>query len=656
MKKQLFTVLALLGMFAAAAQKGLPAFGKIDKADLEMQDCDFDKGAEAVKLIDWGSMYYDRGTVGLSLFKTIFEKRVRIKILKEKGLAYADVRIPYYGRNDDEKILKLDAYTYNLDASGNIQITEVKKSSIYSKRIDKTHYQMIITFPEVKPGSVIEYRYRMDRESWDLRDWIFQDAIPVRYSEYDLKVPKIFRFTVKPTVVDSIDTKTDVITERISVEGGFVETESVKSSYTMHNLPGLRDEPYMGAISDYVQRLEFQLSQIDYGNGNIRDLRVKWSDVVNDLLKNEYFGKQLESEVPGTQDIIARARAITGMENRIKFIHNTVRDMMNWNKDEDFVTDAGVSKAFSMKTGNSADINLLLIRLLNDAGVPAKPILFSTRDNGLVNTYYPFADQFNMVLAYVKLDGKQWVLDATDKSAPYSLPNERVVNTNGFVVEEPNGGWIEFADASHKYKLMVAVKGEISADGVMKGDATINSRDYSRRQRVEDWKKDKEHFKKTYFNISGVPVKLDEITVNNADADSLPLEQRALFSTQLSSSGDYKYFNVNIFAEMDKNEFVKDDRISDVDYGVLQDYTIFGNFILPEGYAFDELPKDKSILMPDNSIIFSRTMQAEGNLLNVRISVEYKSSFYPVNVYPEFREFHKKMFAALNEQIVIKKK
>ena len=50
-----------------------------------MKECDFDKGADAVTLIDYGNTYYDRGTVGFSTFKTIFERRTRIKILKEKG-------------------------------------------------------------------------------------------------------------------------------------------------------------------------------------------------------------------------------------------------------------------------------------------------------------------------------------------------------------------------------------------------------------------------------------------------------------------------------------------------------------------------------------------------------------------------------------------
>ena len=74
MKKNIGLLLFLFFCTTVVAQKDLPALGKIDKADLEMKDCDFDKGADAVKLIDWGNMYYDRGTAGISLFKTIFEK------------------------------------------------------------------------------------------------------------------------------------------------------------------------------------------------------------------------------------------------------------------------------------------------------------------------------------------------------------------------------------------------------------------------------------------------------------------------------------------------------------------------------------------------------------------------------------------------------
>src|SRR5882762_1799878 len=105
MKKSIVIFLLLQFAARAGAQKGIPAFGKIDKPDMIMTDCDFDKGADAVKLIDWGNTYYEKGDLGRDAFKTVFERRTRIKILKEHGLTLANVKIPYYSGNDEERII-----------------------------------------------------------------------------------------------------------------------------------------------------------------------------------------------------------------------------------------------------------------------------------------------------------------------------------------------------------------------------------------------------------------------------------------------------------------------------------------------------------------------------------------------------------------------
>lgn len=656
--KRLFTLVLLLAtsLFAAYGQKGLPAFGKVDKADLTMQDCDFDKGADAIKLIDYGKLYYDRGNAGFSDLMTVFEKRVRIKILNEKGLKYANVTIPFYARNGNENIVKFDASTYNLDEAGNIKETEVKKSSIYTKKINSFASEMIIAFPEAKAGSVIEYRYRMNRDSWHILDWYFQDRIPTRYSEYEIRVPALLRFTAQPSIVDKIDTREEVEKENINVNDGVVSTDILHKNFIMQHLPGIRNEPYMGSAKDYLQRIEFQLSQIDRGNGTVIDLRSKWSNIVDDFNKSPYFGKQLENPVPGAAGVISEAKKIADEQERTKYIFNAVRRTVNWNDEEDKYTDNGIVKAWDSKTGNSADINLLLVRLLTDAGLKAYPILLSTRENGLVNTYYPSAEQFDVVMAVVVINSKNIVLDAADKISNYRLTPEKIVNTNGFMLEGVNGHWITVSDLTHKYKVMAATQATISADGEMKGECFVNCKDYARRQRIEEWKKDKEKFKTDHFMLHGTGVIIDDLVINNADADSLQLEQKVKFSSKLNSSGNYSYFNINVFSDLDNNPFVADERVTDVDFGVLQDYTIFGNYTIPDGYTFDALPQNMSMIMPDTSIVFTRTMQADNNMLNVRISVEFQRTFYAAADYPEFKEFYKKLFAALNEQIVIKKK
>lgn len=644
--------------FQLTAQKGQPGFGKVDKADLEMKDCDFDKGADAMVLIDYGNIYYDRGTVNFSTFKTVFERRRRIKILKEKGISQADIEISYYTHNNEERIFKINANTYNLDATGKIITAEVKKSVIYTKKIDGNYSKMIFSFPEVKVGSIIEYSYTVERETYNLRSWYFQGSIPVRYSEYQLKVPQIFRFSIQPSIVDPIEDKQEVIDESISMDEGFIQTKSLKSNYIMRNLPGIKNEPFMGSQKDYMQRIEFQMTQIYYSESRIIDLSLKWADVIkNNLKQGEDFGLQLEKTVSAARSFIEEAKQITDEETRMKFIYNNLRRSMVWNGDEDYVyTDNGIVKTWETKTGNVADINLLLINLLNNANVKAIPILLSTREHGLVTPHYPFINQFNTVMAYVLIKDKVFVLDATDKAINPKLVPEKVANTNGFILEGENGKWKDILSGKSKYKVMAAVQGEIDETGNMKGNGLINSYDYARAQRVKEWKEDNQKFKNDHFIQPYPGLRIEDIAVNNVDMDSLPLEQKVKFNSVLNSSGDYRYFNINLFSGLEKNPFIANTRVSDIDFGVHQEYTIFGNYTIPPGFIFDGVPENIAMTTSDNGIQFSRTIQVESNLMNVRMTLEFKRTFYTADTYPEFKEFYKKLFDKLNEQVVIRKK
>ena len=60
--------------------------------------------------------------------------------------------------------------------------------------------------------------------------------------------------------------------------------------------------------------------------------------------------------------------------------------------------------------------------------------------------------------------------------------------------------------------------------------------------------------------------------------------------------------------------------------------------------------------MPGRIAQFTRNMDSKDNLLNMKIDIDFKQPFYVSANYDDFHEFYKKMMAALNEQVVIKKK
>jgi hypothetical protein len=648
--KHVLTLATTIILSATAwAQKDLPQFGKIDKADLEKKNCDYDKDAEAEMLYNMYDFLMDVNFNGLTVD---IRRHVRIKILNEKGLDRANIKIPYERAHGEEFISKLEAQTYNLDASGNIVVTKVDKKSIYDKKRNSLVWDQIFTFADVKPGSIIEYKYTLTRQSPAIDDWYFQRSLPVRLSLCRFAYPSWFHFSHMAYTTMPYESKE-------SPDGG-----RIVKTFTMKNIPALRDEPYISSEEDYLQRISFKPISANPPGGRFFSFTKTWPVIVKDLMEHEYFGMQLKKNIKRTQDLDDQLKNISDEYQRMVTVHKYVKKNMSWDGYNSRFAWDGVKTAWDEKKGSSGEINLILVNLLKDAGLKAYPILVSTRENGRLVTANPDISQFNKVMAYVTINDKTYILDGTDQYTPSHMIPYEVMYSEGMVISkldfnkplaEQEWGWATIWDDKQRYRQNVALQGKLQPDGSMKGEAVVNSMGYAKINRLQYLKDGKEKFTEKYFIKPFQSINIEDVQINNADKDSMPLEQKIKFSVPVSSSGDYQYFGLNMFTGLETNPFVADTRYSDIMFGYDQNYTVYGNFTLPEGYAFEELPKNMRMIMPDTSIEFSRMMQADGNILNVRMTLEFKRPYYLTDEYDEFKEFYKKLFATLNEQIVVKK-
>jgi len=642
---------------AVFAQKELPVFGKIDLADLELKDCPFDAGASAFKLIDLGKVYFLRNIDSTSPFFTMHERRVRIKILKSSGLIFGNLHIPFFSAANEERIIKIEACTFNLSEGHKIRRTIVQKSSIYNRRINKQSSEMTIVFPEVKVGSVIEYKYLIQKKSvTEIKDWYFQSNIPTKYSSYEINIPSIFHFTIHPLTADSLEMRKKRHTDRMLVKGTAASPEISQKIFIMRNLPAVQNEPYMGSARDYMQRLSFRLIEMDYGNGITINANSEWNEVVTELNKDPHFGSQLNQKLPEAADLMAAAKAYNGLENKMTFLYQYIQKKIQWNEEESIYSFKGIKKTFIDQSGSSGDLNLLLLSLLNQAGIKALPVLFSTRNNGLVNTTLPFISQFNTVMVLVATDDKEYLLDAANKNVTYHLKPEKVLNTKGFVVMEGTERWLEISDSLNSFRNITAISAYIDTSGTMKGDVLVSSSGYARKERIEDLQKSREIFMDRYFKKQYPSLRTSDLLIENVENDALALEQKIPFSIQLNQSGPYQYFNLNMFSGLEDNPFIAAKRQTDIEFGYLQEYRMYANFSIPANYFFEQLPQDISLIMPDTSIHFKRFITTGSNEINIRISIDFNRSWFSVAEYPEFAAFYKILLFKLNEQVVLRKK
>ena len=641
----LFSMLCLFLNLRSQQMAKLPGFGEVTKAELQMTECAFEKGAPAMVIFDEAesSFRLNLGFPSHPFFEQT-DHRVRIKIFNEKGFDNANVRIRYPTSSKTVNITHLSAQTYNLDETGNMVVSKVDKASIFDKAINSRYSEKIFVFPGVKAGSVIEYSYRLDNASRS--EWYFQKSIPVQFSRFIVDFP--------PQLVMSV---TPYCTLPLSQQKSERKGAGNYTWYTMNNIPALKDEPFMSCREDYLQRLESQLVAIDFPDIPRKSLIRTWPDIIKELVDDEDFGRQLSKNIPRTSELDAMMRGVDNDYKKMCIIHKYVRSNMEWNKYDNIWALDGVKSAWKDKKGTSGEINLILINLLKDAGLKVSPILVSTRENGIINTGVAGYSQFNKVLAYVQIKDKVYVLDATEKNTPSHLIPFDAMASEGLVIQKIDTyewGWKTLWDEAHQKKNDVFINAVIDANGTMKGEATVKVFDYEKITQLELLKEGENKFKESI--VAKQDIKIDSFLLNDADNDTLPLKELIKFTAQTPSSGNYRYFTINYFAGLNSNPFIAEERKTDIFYGVNQQYHISGNVFLPDGFQMDGLPKNIKMITSDTGIVFRRQSTYTDGFLFVDISLAIRKPYFTPEDYTELREFYKKLTELLDEKYVYQKK
>jgi len=639
MKKIALTSVCCVLILLSFAQE-FPSFGTATGDEINLKQCSFDKEANAVVLVHEAfSNYNDQAHL-------ITTHHVRIKILKEKGFSAADVSIPFYRKDNFETIYGVEGLTINAGNDGQLINTKLERKSIFTQKTNERIGEVVFTFPAIKVGSIIDYKYQSDMKTYGgLQDWEFQDRLPVMVSKYSLIIlPNIeFAYRINKTLDIPIAVKKQATSGSIEFE--------------MRNIPGLGDEPYMDARKDYMQRIIFQLSNFSHGS-NTNKYMTSWDEVTRELSASPDFGRQLDKSISGTEDFIKQVKLLPSPEDKMKAVFNYVRSNVVWNGLYTKYTMEGVKDAWQKKSGSSGDINLLLVNLLKEASLEAYPMLVSERFHGKVNVDYPFIDQFNSVFAYVPINNKKYYLDATDKTIPAHVTPFNILNTTAFIVNRKAGGLTDITNDTVQYKEFISVNLELADNGTIGGEVSVQSRDYARIKKLSDYKSDKELFIKKYFIVDGTNFTAKDLQLSNIENDSMSLKQQCALSGSLNTSGDYTFLPLNLFAGFDYNPFLSNSRFSNINFGYKRTINLNVSVLLPASYTVDELPKSIRMVTPDKDITFIRQIELDKELNSIRcmILIEFKKSLYEAETYPMIKDVYQKMFEFLKEPVVLKKK
>lgn len=606
-------------------------YGQVDVNQLKISECPFEKTASAMVLFDVADVKYSYSSISMTRHK-------RIKVLSAKGTSQADIKIEYYGVDHSEFISDVQAETVNLE-DGKAEYTPVDKKNIYTQPIDKYRVALVFSFPKVKPGSVIEFQYHWSTPyMYNFPDWEFQTDIPTCFSQFDGKFDmyrlSIFKKGNRPFLIDSAINKSAARPQHI---------------WAMKNVPSYKQEPYVPDSEDGYQRIYFRRA----------DVPTTWAQIGDGFLKADDFGGQLERSLPGEEAIVAKAKTFAHDEDKIAYLFNTVKNTMTWDKTDLCYTIDGTRKAWTKKTGNSTEINLILYRLLNESGVGfVQPVVFSTSTESQVEPNYPSYYYFDKTaLICVPDSTHRYLLDASAKRNSYNEIPVDMLGTNVLYIEPKLKYFgILKIEPTKSTTTITYVNADILPSGSLKGTAQLSASSYSKHHELRLYDKlgDKEYQNK--FKAANNQLSITSLKLEDAEVDTLPLKENIDFNLELPGSDDkFIYFSPNIFTGIDDNPFASETRLTGVDFRYLKKIIINGRYKIPEGYKVESCPKSLLTYMPDKSITFKRVAGEMEGYIIVNYVIDYTRTAYDVGEYGDLREFYKKMFELLNEQVVLKK-
>ncbi|MDP5197950.1 DUF3857 domain-containing protein [Flavobacterium sp. DG2-3] len=636
--------------------------GKVTISELNEKVHPKDSSAPAAILFKKGRTYFGYNKdVG---FYANHVCEVKIKIYKKEGLSWADQRVRFYigyEKLNEDRLEFSDAVTYNLE-NGNIVKTKLNNQGEFKTKINKYWKEKTITLPNVKVGSIIEYKYVLKSENLiKFPDFDIQFDIPVDYFYYKTQIPEFFIY--KPILIGEIPltTESKFTSASQSFDNAYSQTSSfsykqIETFYEGKDVPALKEEPYINNLENYRGSIQQELERVRMPDQPVKDYSLTWEGVAQTIFKDESFGKQLNEASLFTDDLNKLLTNVEDKNERLNLIFTYVKNRMNWNEINSCHTEKGVVKAYKDQTGNVAEINFILINMLRAAGIEANPVLVSTIQNGL--PVYPTRTGFNYVIVAADIDGKRILLDATHKlTSPNILPLN-VLNWKGRLVKKDGSSQeIELDPASQSkeiYTLMV----KVDPDGKMNGQARVQRTDYDAYSfREENNAKTEDSYLEKFENkLGGLTISNYKIENQKSNLDQSVIETFTFASDSRSDIIGGKIFvNPLLFFTQTKNPFNQENRVMPVYFGYknLERFTF--NVEIPQGYTVESMPKPVKISSEDKKMSFILNFSVSENKIQIISQKEINNSIFAAEDYGMIKEFFQKMIVSQNEKIVLKK-
>ncbi len=677
-KSPLLLIVILLVTTTVFSQRDPMRYGRIDKADLELQYYEADSAVGAIILGDYGTISIEEAQNAPYLFEMVFNRHLRVKIFRSSGFDHGNFKLMLYkGGRVDDRAMNIKATSYNLE-DGDMKKTDLHRSDIFTEEINQAFKSTNFSVPDLREGSIFEVEYTIKSAYiGDLPRWEFQHEIPAIFSELRVHLPEYFVFSkhirgflqhdyhnMSSTTrrIHTRPTQTTVRTGsgvRNEVNRNEIRYTETIETFRFENIPAFIKEPFMDHPVNYYSQVEFELKSINFPYAPLADLSSNWQQINQDLMNSVYFGEQLKRSGLIKDEAKAIMEAFSDPRERMVAAYSFIQEKMFWNNMHSIYISNTLRQAWDKKSGNAADINMMLVLLLRELELDSDPVILSTRNFGKVFEWQTTLSKFNYVIAHVQIGDEVYLLDATEKNKPWHLLPERVVNGSGRLISSSiaKTGWVNLENTplttiNETSTLMIKPNGSWDAIVMQQLD---NYAAFDLLNTAKEYDTDEELI--AAFEAKKPGVAISELTITRPDDPTQPVQKRIRMSGGADDDTDKEliYLNPNIYSRMESNPFRIPERLFPVNFTYPRKETYTYRIAIPFGYVVEELPETMAIALEDRSCFFSYRVMAAGQQVQIIVDIEVNKPFFSFEEYPYLREYFAHLVEKQAEMIVMRK-
>lgn len=630
----------------------------------------FCAGTRAIRAEDWAPILPEElkmtsephapGAPAIMLYRqvdrddneSIEDHYARIKILTEEGRKFADVEIPYdktteFIRHIQARTIRPDGSVVNFDGT------------VYDKPIVQARGVKLLaktfTVPDVQVGSIIEYRYRHGFEPYYVFNsrWVLSQELFTKYAKFSLNPYR--RIAMRYSWPAGLPPDTAAPKD----ERGRIRLEA-------HDIPAFVTEEYMPPEDELKYRVDFIYIADVYSNSE-RDPKVFWKKygkaafhLIDDFVDKRHAMAEAVAHIVAPGDSPeAKLRKIYERTQRLRNTSFERQKSEQEGEREKLKQASNVEDVWAHGYGNGDQITWLFLALVRAAGIPADPVMVSTRDAHFFNPNIMNPNDLNTGVVVVTLDGKDLYLDPGSAFVPFGALPWAETAVSGLRLTKDGGDWLT-TPLSEPKDSRIERRGrlKLTSSGTLEGKVTVTYTGqealWRRLQERNEDDTDRKRFLEDQIKAD-IPSGADVDLTNRPDWDSASPFMTAEFDLKVpgwaAAAGQRALLAVGLFGAQDSHAFQHSARVQPLYFNFPHQSADNLTIELPANWKINSLPKAR--IDDRASLVYSTWTEGREESFQLYRGLTIRTMLVKTKDYGMVQSFFESVRAGDQDQVIL---